>query len=251
MAGAGLLESTDGGQTFTDVAFQDPDGAATIRGIAVTPGDPSSILVGDSAGFIESSTNAGLTWTVVNSPTTGINLGSVANNDGGIGSLKPRPPIPAIKAFKLTNTRFTVGSRPPRGGAFVYDLSAASTSAILFERESPGRLVHGHCLPSSKGHTSKRCTIPRLVRLSSQGRRVGGTCVARTSDNAHRKRCTLYTVAAIVRRSRAGRNSVAFSGRIGRVPLAPGRYVAVLVARIGDGPDSPPRTAAFTIVSGS
>jgi len=60
----------------------------------------------------------------------------------------------------------------------------------------------------------------------------------------------MYTTAAIARRSHAGTNTVAFSGRIGRTALSPGTYIAVLVARIGNGPNSKPRAAAFTIVAG-
>jgi len=308
-AGAGLLESSDGGQTFTDMPVDDPGGgAATIRALALAAGSPPTILVGDSAGFIQSSTNGGQTWTVVNDPSTGVNLGATANNDGGIwdieappaapsagssrsdggriasraaatsaadlvagpgefiGSLKPALPTPRIVAFKLTNTRFRLGSGPTamvaragkskhrgakRGSAFVFTLSAPSTTAILFSRSSPGRLVRGKCVAERKANAGKRhCTIEKLVELPAAGRVVGGKCVSRTSGNARRRRCTIYHLAVIVRASHAGVNRVAFSGRVGRTALAAGTYVATLVARIGNGPDSQPRTARFTIVGG-
>jgi hypothetical protein len=113
------------------------------------------------------------------------------------------------------------------------------------------RLVGRRCVATSKPTVSKRrCTIEHLVELPSLGRHAGGRCGARTARNAHAKRCRIYTPAAIVRRSHAGMNRIPFSGRIGRTPLAPGTYVAALLARIGNGPDSQPRTASFTIVGG-
>jgi hypothetical protein len=89
--GAGLLESGDGGQTFSPVRVDDPDGGQEeIRAIAVTPGDPQSILVGDADGYIQSSSNGGQTWTLVNDPATDVNLSATANLTGGIWDLVHR-----------------------------------------------------------------------------------------------------------------------------------------------------------------
>ena len=112
--------------------------------------------------------------------------------------------VPSITAFKLTHTRFTVGPRAtainarasaaaepkvPRGSAFLYTLSRASTATIVIERQTPGRVV-------------------------------GKKCVAQTKANAKKKRCTITTrVGTLTRKSKTGRNTIAFSGRIGRKAL--------------------------------
>ena len=138
--------------------------------------------------------------------------------------------VPSITAFKLTNTRFTVGphvtainarasaaAKPrkvkvPRGSAFVYTLSRASTATIVIQRQTPGRVV-------------------------------GRKCVAQTKANAKKKRCTITTrVGTLTRKSKTGRNTIAFSGRIGRKALAPASYRSTITARTGTGPTSKPRS---------
>jgi Divergent InlB B-repeat domain len=145
-------------------------------------------------------------------------------------------PVASITAFKLTNARFTVGprgtvinarasaaARPhkpkvPQGSAFLYTLSRASTATIVIERQTPGRTV-------------------------------GKRCVAQTKANARKKRCTITArVGTLTRRSKTGRNTIAFSGRIGRKALAPASYRATITARAGTGPTSKPRSVTFTIV---
>jgi Divergent InlB B-repeat domain len=147
-------------------------------------------------------------------------------------------PDPSISAFKLTNSRFTVGphataikarastaAKPrkpkvPQGSAFVYTLSRASTATIVIERRRRGRVV-------------------------------GKKCVARTKANAKKKSCTITTrVGRLTRKSKTGRNTIAFSGRIRRKALAPASYRATITARAGTGPTSKPRSATFTIVHG-
>jgi len=146
--------------------------------------------------------------------------------------------VPSITAFKLTNTRFTAGPRAtainargsaaakprkpkiPQGSAFLYTLSLASTATIVIERQTPGRIV-------------------------------GTKCVAQTKANAKKKHCTITTrVGTLTRKSKAGRNTIAFSGRIGRKALAPASYRATITARASTGPTSTPSSATFTIVHG-
>jgi hypothetical protein len=119
---------------------------------------------------------------------------------------------PALSAVSLTHARFRVGPAPtarsarrraaaPVGTTFRFTLSTDATLTIRIER-------------------------------SVAGRRAGGRCVAPTRRNARAKRCTRYVLAGTLRRSeRAGADSVAFSGRIGRTPLAVGRYRATLTAK--------------------
>jgi hypothetical protein len=138
---------------------------------------------------------------------------------------------PVITAFKLTHTGFSVGAKPtavnakakakpPRGSAFLYTLSKASTATIVIVRQTPGRLV-------------------------------GKKCVAQRKANAKKKRCTITTRAGtLTRNSKAGSNTIAFSGRIGRTALTAATYRATITARVGNGSTSKPRSATFTIVRG-
>jgi len=324
---AGLLKSTDGGQTFATVAITTRD---VIRAIAMAPGNPESILVGDAAGYIQSSADGGQSWEVTNDPTTGENFAAPLNNSGGMWDLVAPPagaatassvryatglslrdpplarsavlypplarsadlvagagefagnlsrnlvhsttssPVPSISTFKLTNTRFTVGAkataikardaakakprkpRTPRGSAFVYTLSVASTATIVIARQSAGRLVGKKCVAQTKRNARKKaCKIYTIIQKRSLGRLVGKKCVAQTKRNARKKRCTIITPAGTLTRvSKAGSNKVAFSGRIGRTALARGTYRATITARIGSGANSNSRTAMFTIVRG-
>jgi len=178
---------------------------------------------------------------------------------------------PSITAFKLTNTRFTVGphatainarasaaaAKPrkpkvPRGSAFLYTLSTASTAKIVIARQSTGRLVGKKCVAQTKHNAHKKaCKIYTVIQKRSPGRLVGKKCVAQTKRNAKKKRCTIVTPAGtLTRASKAGSTKVAFSGRIGRTALNPGTYRATITAHIGGGANSNSRTAMFTIVRG-
>jgi hypothetical protein len=115
------------------------------------------------------------------------------------------------------NARASAAAKPrkakvPRGSAFVYTLSRASTATIVIQRQTPGRVV-------------------------------GRKCVAQTKANAKKKRCTITTrVGTLTRKSKTGRNTIAFSGRIGRKALAPASYRSTITARTGTGPTSKPRS---------
>ena len=86
--GAGLLESTDGGLTFSSIPVGDPGGSpGQIRAVAVTPGNPRSLMVGDGEGFIQRSIDAGKSWTLVNDPAVDVNLTKPRDQSGGIWDL--------------------------------------------------------------------------------------------------------------------------------------------------------------------
>jgi hypothetical protein len=155
----------------------------------------------------------------------------VAVDQNGNALTYAPPTTPTITAFKLTHTRFTVGLKPtatnakakakiPRGSAFLYTLSQASTATIVIDRQKPGRLV-------------------------------GKKCVAQTKTNANKKRCTITVRAGtLTRNSKAGSNTISFSGRLGRTALRAATYQATITARVGNGPTSKPRSATFTIIRG-
>jgi DNA-binding beta-propeller fold protein YncE len=108
--------------------------------------------------------------------------------------------------------------RAPRGSRLRFTLSERSDARIVIEQARTGRLVGGRCKPSSR----------RLRK---------------------RRRCTRYTPAGTLARRGfpAGANTIPFSGRIGRRPLAAGRYRATVTATDRAGNRSRPTRATFTI----
>jgi hypothetical protein len=119
----------------------------------------------------------------------------------------------------MTHKRFRVGkpgaARAPKGTRFVYTLSAPAKVTITIQRKAAGR---------KKG---KRCVKPR---------------------RGLHKRCTRYVrKGALTAQSKAGQNSVAFSGKLRRHKLSPGKYRATLVA-VDSAGRSKPRRLSFTIV---
>jgi hypothetical protein len=135
---------------------------------------------------------------------------------------------PVLSVFTLTNKRFRVGpgrtavaaaKQAPRGTTFRFTLSEVADVRIAIQRKLPGR-------------------------------RVGKSCRKATRKLRKRPKCTRYGAAtALTRRHRpAGRNSVAFSGRIRSKALARGTYRATVTATDAAGNRSAPRAATFTIV---
>jgi hypothetical protein len=129
---------------------------------------------------------------------------------------------PTLTRLSLAHRRFRVGKRPtaqvaasaaavrrgrrgrrpaPVGTTFRFTLAARANVAIVVERQMPGRLVGRFCRrPSRRLRRHLRCV--RFVRVGKLTR--GGL--------------------------KAGRARVAFSGRIGRKALRPGRFRARLRA---------------------
>ena len=79
--------------------------------------------------------------------------------------------------------------------------------------------------------------------------RVGRKCVRPTAKNRRKRKCTRYVrFGAFAVQSPAGANRHAFSGRIGRKRLKPGRHRAMLVATDAGGLASAPRRLNFKVV---
>jgi hypothetical protein len=123
---------------------------------------------------------------------------------------------------RLTNKRFRVGRsstatfarlrRAPVGTSFRFKLAAAATVKVTITRSAAG-LRRG-----------RRCVAP-----SAKLRR------------ARARRCTRTIVVGVLTRAnmRTGADRIAFSGRIGRRPLRPGAYRAVLRASNAAGRSAP------------
>jgi hypothetical protein len=137
---------------------------------------------------------------------------------------------PTIQRLVLSHSRFGVGSTPtarvaarrrslPRGTTIRYALSEAGAATFAIDR-------------------------------AVAGRRVGHACRKPARTNRRHRRCTRYVHAGtLVRHAKAGTNALAFSGRIGRKALVPGRYRLTLTLRDPAGNVSRPRSLTFTIVS--
>jgi hypothetical protein len=137
----GLLESTDGGQSFSQVPITISGQIATlgITAVAITPGQPTSIVVGGDGhivlggpsgqGWIVSSPNGGLTWTVENDPLTQQNFAGP-----GIHNL-------LVTSFGIASS-LRPGLRDARSAPSAGDL-AAGKDFVAGAGEFQGRLVVG------------------------------------------------------------------------------------------------------------
>ncbi|HVE67317.1 MAG TPA: hypothetical protein VNB64_01925 [Solirubrobacteraceae bacterium] len=136
-------------------------------------------------------------------PTTPPGTEPTGGGAGGGGA----PPAGRLSRLRIAPARFAVAPRntaiiaaaprrrAPRGARIAYTLSRAGLVTLRIARLRPGR------------------------------RSATGRCVAPTRANRNRRRCTRVTViASLLRRSRAGANRVAFTGRVRRRALAPGLY---------------------------
>jgi hypothetical protein len=161
------------------------------------------------------------------------------------GSITPDPAAddstaPELSSVKLSRATFRVGTlptavasasrrrarQPGKGTTIAYTLSEAAAITFTLRRELAGRLV------------KKRGRKQRV-------------CVRETRSNRTRanKRCTLEQRAGtLTRNAVAGKNTLAFSGRIGRKQLSPGRYRVTITARDAAGNTSRPKRITFRIV---
>jgi hypothetical protein len=106
---------------------------------------------------------------------------------------------------------------------------------------------------TSASVTHRRFSIGS-ARTAVAARATRGTTFRLTlSENAQVKitiRRAGRTAATLTRSSHLGANRIAFSGRIGRRVLRPGRYVATLSATDASGKRSAPRTLRFAVLKG-
>lgn len=168
-----------------------------------------------------------------------LRLRSTARNERGSTSLaspatdpvaaRDRPAdrtLPVIGSLRLTNTTFRVA----RG---VTPVAAAAKKGT-----------------NITSNVSERGIARYTIQRELKGRLVGTTCRKPTRKLRRRKACNRYrTVATLTRSARPGRNTLFFTGRIGRVALVPNRYRVVLRVTDEAGNVSPNRWARFRIVS--
>ena len=166
---------------------------------------------------------------------------------------------PALTGLSMTRRRFRVGrrstpttaQRAPAGTAFRYTLSETAQVSIRIEQRVRGlRLSVGgkrRCVPHTR--RSERRARRRLERGRSVRRLDGSARRQRLAQLLRRSRCNAYRAAGTLRRAATGgANRTAFSGRIGRRPLRPGRHRATLAAADPAGNRSVPRRIGFRVV---
>jgi hypothetical protein len=134
---------------------------------------------------------------------------------------------PVVSALKVTHKKFAVAAAPtalvarraPKGTRFTFRLSEAATATLRIDRLLPGRKVGRSCKkPTRKNRKAKRCLRP--VKAGTLTRK----------------------------NLKAGKVSIAFSGRIGKKKLRPGSYQVTVVAKDAAGNRSKPAPATFRIV---
>jgi hypothetical protein len=157
--------------------------------------------------------------------------GNVGTATGAVAVADVTPPT--FSSVSESRKSFRVGSKPtatsgakkrrraPVGTTIRYSLSEPAMVSFTIDRQRAGRQVS----------------------------KVNKRCVAPTRKNRTHKACHRYIKTGILTRTAGqGKNSLAFSGRIGKKALAVGTYRLTLTAKDAAGNASQPRTLTFTIV---
>jgi hypothetical protein len=144
--------------------------------------------------------------------------------------------VPSLSALKQSSSRWIAGTKLARLGA----VAAAR--------------ARKHGLPvgtTFSFNLDQAASVTLAFRHSAQGRRVAGTCVAKTHGNAGRPACTRVVADGSLRlRAGAGTNKLRFEGRISPArKLKAGRYTVLFTATSSAGKSSPPQSRSFTIAA--
>lgn len=171
----------------------------------------------------------------------------------------PSPDVerPLISGLSMTNRTFAVGRRATRvrdsqrrrrvrtGTTFRWRLSEPARTTIAIERRVAGLRLGRRCRVATR--SVKRRVARQLARKVR--RRKGRARARRLRALKKRRTCAAYKRrGTLTRNGKAGRNSLAFSGRIGRRALKPGRYRATFRATDAAGNRSAARRITFRVV---
>jgi len=141
---------------------------------------------------------------------------------------------PVVVPPKTDSTRPVISALSFAPRTFRVAKAATATSAAA-KKKAKKRAPAGTKLRFT---LSEAAAVRIAVERSTTGRRSGKACVKETAKlrRAKAKRCTRYVSAGtLTRAAKAGRVTVAFSGRIGRRALAKGAYRVALTATDGAG----------------
>lgn len=221
-AGLRLLDARPGAGAFASGVWSVPKLAAgTTVSLEITA---RVVAPGDQVATVELASAAPFFQDADSPPGNG-----VAGEDDQASVLVTAAPNlpPVLSALSLKRRAFAVGraptavssaGRPARGTRFRFRLSELADVTIRFERALAGRRAGRRCVAPRRQPKGRPCTRFKPLRQ------------------------------ALVRRSlAAGRQSVAFSGRIGRRPLVPGSYGATLTPVDLLGAGGAPRRVSFVV----
>jgi hypothetical protein len=227
--GDGLSKSTDGGVSFTKLPLRTID---AIRAVALTPGNPQSILVGDASGIIQGSQDGGQTWTVLNNPNTGgLNLNTPAG--GQLWDLVAPPaggtPAPATsRSMSILDRGAALLARPSADlvagpGEFSGNLVAPSPPQNAGLPSIGGVAILGQRLAASKGiwkggSTSFTYQWRDCDRAGKNCRNIAG---AKTSTHVLGGGDVSHTLRVVVSARNAGGLASATSAKTATVVGAP------------------------------
>jgi hypothetical protein len=215
----------DGGTKLVEAVTQPAGGSAAPAG------DGSVVLYKPDAGYCN--TQPGGSADTFAYRVNGAAQATVAVTVTCAAPAAPNEPAadavsPVFASASLTNKTFAISTTGPaetpvaararRGTTFLYALSEASRVVFTIEARRVGR-------------------------------RSGTTCQKPASSNRGGRSCTLWVrVGGFAQDGVAGSNRKAFSGKIGRRTLAPGRYRATLLATDAAGNESAARRLSLTVV---
>jgi hypothetical protein len=149
----------------------------------------------------------------------------------------PPPPAPGTAPGPAPDTTAPVVSSLKVSPA-TFRVSAKSTAISAKKRKPKGTKI--------KFNLSEAAKVTLRIERKSKGHKKGKKCLAKRKTG---KRCTIYKAKGTLKRSgKAGSNSVAFSGRVGKKKLAKGRYRVTATATDAAGNKSKKKTATFRIV---
>jgi hypothetical protein len=151
--------------------------------------------------------------------------GGGGSGGGGGGGGTTDTTAPVLRNVAFTERVFAVG-----GAATPVSARAKRGSELIYTLSEPG-------------------IVEIAIQQRLAGKRKGKSCVKPTRQLRKSKNCARYARAGtLMRTSAGGPGSVAFSGRIGKKRLKPGRYQAIVMATDAAGNHSTPKTLAFTVV---
>jgi hypothetical protein len=196
-----------------DIVLTTPDGSATTADVTFTTAAAPTTTTTVTTPTVTTPTPT--TTVTTPTPTTTTTTPTAA---------------PTLSGVHLTQTHFKVGktstavsagaAKVAVGTAFAFQLSAAASVTVSINSATPGL------------RSGKRCVKPTAAL-----------------KRKHARGCSLIkSVGTLTRTTEgAGRDQLAFSGRIGLRVLSPGRYTATLTAS-NTGGHSTPATVTFTIL---
>ena len=207
-----------------------PAGFIGSASYTITPALPAGLSLDAANGVITGTpvrAQPVATYTVTMTDLTGIATAAFALAIAPAPALAPRTRVaaPVLTRVRLSHVRVHV---------------ARQRTARRHRRAAPRRVV--------RFTLNERATVRIAFTRRLRGHRVKGACVARTRKR-HARRCTRSVAAGRMRfAGKRGANTKTLRGRHGlRKRLAPGAYVAVLVARSADGRRSRTVTVRFKI----